>query len=55
MFGGETNDCSGDCDRLSKIIARLDPVTFVWSHVGNLNQRRAGHNVIEIQGEDMKY
>ena len=54
IFGGETNDCSGDCDERSKIIARLDSLTYAWSHVGNLNQRRYGHNVIEIGGKNKK-
>ena len=34
----------------SSIIAKLDS-NFTWSHVGNLNQARGGHNVIVIQNE----
>ena len=45
MFGGWLDD-----NNYSSIIAKLDS-SFTWSHVGNLNQARGGHNVIIIQDE----
>ena len=29
---------------------RLDPINYSWSKVGELNQERDGHNVIEVYG-----
>ena len=45
-FGGQI-----DTRVSSTTIARLDGLTFTWTKVGDLNQGRHAHSVIEVQGE----
>ena len=43
-FGGYTNNTEFD-----RTIAQLDGRTFQWSIIGQLNQGRNGHNVVQLQ------
>ena len=47
IFGGYTSKNGNNENR----IARLDSNNFTWSLVGELNQGRSGHNIIEIQDQ----
>ena len=45
-FGGHDWSINSDVST----IARLDGTTYMWSKVGQLNERRNGHNVIHLNG-----